>query len=78
MEEGAPTRKNIAPNGPFLPHNGVTRTEQTSYHPMQMRGVANKRRILFKRRRGRKGEVEEKGKRVEVGFEVREKAVLRE
>ena len=78
MEEGAPTRRNVALNGSVLPYKGFTRAERSNYHPMQKRGVVNKRRILFKRRRGRKGEAEEKGKRVEVGFEVREKAVLRE
>ena len=77
MEEGAPTRRNIALNGSFLPHKGVTRTERSNYHPMQKRGVASKK-VFIKRRKGKKGEAEEKGKRVEAGFEVREKVVLRE
>ena len=77
MEEGAPTRRNVALNGSFLSYKGVTRTERSNLHPMQKRGVASKK-SFFRRRKEKKGEAEEKGKRVEVGFEVREKAVLRE
>ena len=77
MEEGAPTRRKVAPNGSFLPHKDVTRTERSNLHPMQKRGVASKK-VFIRRRKGKKGEAEEKGKRVEVVFEVREKVVLRE
>ena len=41
---------------------------------MQKRGVASKK-VFIRRRKGKKGEAEEKGKRVEAGFEGREKAV---
>ena len=41
---------------------------------MQKRGVASKK-VFIRRRKGKKGEAEEKGKRVEAGFKVREKAV---
>ena len=75
MEEGAPTRRNIALNGSFLPHKGVTRAERSNLHPMQKRGVASKK-VFIRRRKGKKGEAEEKGKRVEAGLKVREKAVL--
>ena len=77
MEEGAPTRRNIALNGSILPYKGVTRIEQINYHPMQKRGVASKK-VFIRRRKGKKGEAEEKGKRVEAGFEMRGQAVLRE
>ena len=77
MEEGAPTWRNVALNGSLLPHKGVTRTERSNLHPMQKRGVASKK-SFFRRRKEKKGEAEEKGKRVEAGLEVREKAVLRE
>ena len=74
MEEGAPTRRNVALNGSFLPHKDVIRTERSNLHPMQKRGVASKK-VFIRRRKGKKGEAEEKGKRVEAGFKVREKAV---
>ena len=41
---------------------------------MQKRGVASKK-SFFRRRKEKKGEAEEKGKGVEAGFKVREKAV---
>ena len=50
----------------------------TKLPPDAKEGRSEQKTIFFKRRRGRKGEAKEKGKRVEVGFEVREKAVLRE
>jgi len=74
VEEGAPTRRNVALNGSFLPLNGVTRTERSNYHPMQKRGVASKK-VFIRRRKRKKGEAEEKEKRVEAGLKVREKAV---
>ena len=74
MEEGAPTRRNVALNGSFLPHKDVIRTERSNLHPMQKRGVASKK-VFLRRRKGKKGEAEEKGKGVELGFEVHEKAV---
>jgi len=77
VEKGASTRRNVALNGSFLPHKGITRTERSNLLPMQKRGVASKR-SFFRRRKGKKGEAKGKGKRVKAGFEVREKAVLRE
>ena len=50
----------------------------TKLPPDAKEGRSEQKTIFFKRRRGRKGEAKEKGKRVEAGFEVREKAVLRE
>jgi len=57
VEKGAPTRRNVALNSSFLPHNGATRTEHINYHPMQKRGVASKRRF-FRRRREEARQVE--------------------
>jgi hypothetical protein len=50
----------------------------TKLPPDAKEGRSEQKTNIFKRRREGKGEAEEKGKRVEVGFEVREKAVLRE
>ena len=50
----------------------------TKLPPDAKEGRSEQKTNIFKRRRDRKGEAKEKGKRVEAGFEVREKAVLRE
>jgi hypothetical protein len=52
VEEGAPTRRNIALNGSVLPYKDFTRTERSNYHPMQKRGVASKRKILLREEKG--------------------------
>ena len=52
---GTPTRRNVALNGSFLPHKGVTRTERSNLHPMQKRGVASKKKFLLGEEKGRKG-----------------------
>lgn len=41
-------------------------------------GRSEQKKVFIRRRKGKKGEAEEKGKRVEAGLKVREKAVLRE
>ena len=77
MEEGAPTRRKVAPNGSILPYKDFIRAKRSNLHPTQKRGVASKK-VFMRRRKGKKGEAKGKGKRVKAGFEVREKAVLRE
>ena len=74
---GTPSRRIVTLNGSVLPYKGFTRAVRSNLLPMQMRGVASKR-SFFRRRKGKKGEAKGKGKRVKAGFEVREKAVLRE
>ena len=52
------------------------RTKQST--PDTKEGRSEQKKFLLGEEKGKKGEAKEKGKRVEVGFEVREKAVLRE
>ena len=54
------------------------KSRTTKLPPDAKEGRSEQKTNIFKRRRGRKGEAKEKGKRVEAGFEVREKTVLRE
>ena len=52
------------------------RTKQST--PDTKEGRSEQKKVFIRRRKGKKGEAEEKGKRVEAGLEVREKVVLRE
>ena len=54
------------------------KSRTTKLPPDAKEGRSEQKTNIFKRRRGRKGEAEGKGKRVKTDFEVREKAVLRE
>ena len=67
MEEGAPTRRNVALNGSFLPHKGVTRTERSNLHPMQKRGVASKKSFYYEKKKEERGGGRE-GKEGRSGF----------
>jgi len=53
-----------------------SRTKQST--PKAKEGRSEQKKVFIRRRKGKKGEAEEKGKRVEAGLKVREKAVLRE
>ena len=53
-----------------------SRTKQ--FTPDAKEERSEQKKYSFKRRKRKKGEAEGKGKRVEAGFEVREKVVLRE
>lgn len=53
-----------------------SRTKQST--PNAKEGRSEQKKFFFRRRKGKKGEAKGKGKRVKAGFEVREKAVLRE
>lgn len=53
-----------------------SRTKQSTPNTKEER--SEQKKYSFKRRKGKKGEAKGKGKRVKAGFEVREKAVLRE
>ena len=67
MEEGAPTRRDVALNGSVLPHKGVTRTERSNLHSMQKRGVASKKSFYEEKKREKRGGGRE-GKGGESGF----------
>ena len=53
-----------------------SRTKQLP--PDAKEGRSKQKKVFLRRRKGKKGEAEEKGKGVKAGLEVREKAVLRE
>ena len=53
-----------------------SRTKQSTPNAKEER--SEQKKFLLGEEKRKKGEAEEKGKRVEVGFKVREKAVLRE
>ena len=53
-----------------------SRTKQSTPNAKEER--SEQKKVFIRRRKGQKGEAKEKEKRVEAGFEVREKAVLRE
>lgn len=50
-----------------------SRTKQST--PNAKEGRSEQKKVFIRRRKEKKGEAEEKGKRVEAGFKVREKAV---
>ena len=50
-----------------------SRTKQST--PDAKEGRSEQKKVFIRRRKGKKGETEEKGKRVEAGFKVREKVV---
>lgn len=77
-EYGHTIEEKCCPQWLFSASQWRNKNRTTKLPPDANEGRSEQKTNVFKRRREGKGEAEEKGKRVEVGFEVREKTVLRE
>ena len=75
---GRTNEEKYCPQWLFSASQWRNKNRTTKLPPDAKEGRSEQKTNIFKRRRGREGEAKENGKRVEVGFEVREKAVLRE
>lgn len=77
-ENGRTHEEKCCPQWFYFALQGLYKSKTKQSTPDAKEGRSEQKSFLLGEEKGKKGEAEEKGKRVEAGLKVREKAVLRE